>query len=206
MLLCYYATMLPCHYIWCRCRGVRGQVCLLLQGGLAHYYRVTSPITTGLPRLLIQGDLAYYYRVASPITTGFSCLLLQGYLAYYYRVILPITTGLSCPLLQGYLACYYRIASQITTGLPRLSLQGYLLALADVAEARSALGVGFRSQGPQKALCGGIPDPYLEPLTRTWSHFVGIYRQKLMKYSKNDFGLRVPSALRGWGVGFGCRG
>jgi len=40
---------------------------------------------------------------------------------------------------------------------------------------------------PQKALRGGIPDPYLEPLTRTWSHFVGIYRQKLTKSSKNDF-------------------
>jgi len=35
----------------------------------------------------------------------------------------------------------------------------------------------------QKALRGGILDPYLEPLTRTWSHFVGIYRQKLTKYS-----------------------
>ena len=32
---------------------------------------------------------------------------------------------------------------------------------------------------PQKALCGGIPDPYLEPLTRCWSHFLGIYRQIL---------------------------
>ena len=40
---------------------------------------------------------------------------------------------------------------------------------------------------PQKALRGGIPDPYLEPLTRTCSHFVGIYRQKLTKSSKNDF-------------------
>ena len=36
-----------------------------------------------------------------------------------------------------------------------------------------------RPSRPQKALCGGIPDPYLEPLTRCWSHFVGIYRQIL---------------------------
>ena len=40
---------------------------------------------------------------------------------------------------------------------------------------------------PQKALREGIPDPYLEPLTHTWSHFVGIDRQKLTKSFKNDF-------------------
>ena len=38
---------------------------------------------------------------------------------------------------------------------------------------------------PQKALCGGIPDPYLEPLTRCWSHFVGVYRQILTTSLKN---------------------
>ena len=32
---------------------------------------------------------------------------------------------------------------------------------------------------PQKALCGGIPCPFLEPLALSWSHFVGIYRQNL---------------------------
>ena len=37
---------------------------------------------------------------------------------------------------------------------------------------------GSRGMGyPQKALRGSIPDPYLEPSTRTWSHFVGIFRQ-----------------------------
>jgi WD40 repeat protein len=40
---------------------------------------------------------------------------------------------------------------------------------------------------PQKALRGGIPGAVLEPLGRSWSHFVGIYRQKLTKSSKNDF-------------------
>ena len=40
---------------------------------------------------------------------------------------------------------------------------------------------------PQKALSGGIPCPFLEPLARSWSHFAGIYRQKLKKSSKNDF-------------------
>jgi len=38
---------------------------------------------------------------------------------------------------------------------------------------------------PQKALCGGIPDPYLEPLTRCWSHFVGVYRQILTTSLEN---------------------
>ena len=42
-------------------------------------------------------------------------------------------------------------------------------------------------QGPQKALRGGIPGAVLEPLGRSWSHFVAIYRQKLTKSSKNDF-------------------
>ena len=45
--------------------------------------------------------------------------------------------------------------------------------------------------GPQKALCGGIPDPFLEPLTRSWSHFVGIYCQKLTS-SLVDRLLRYP--------------
>ena len=40
---------------------------------------------------------------------------------------------------------------------------------------------------PQKALSGGIPGAVLEPLGRSWSHFVGIYRQKLTKSSKHDF-------------------
>ena len=30
---------------------------------------------------------------------------------------------------------------------------------------------------PRKPLCGGIPGSFLEPLVRSWSHFVGIYRQ-----------------------------
>ena len=32
---------------------------------------------------------------------------------------------------------------------------------------------------PQKALCGGIPGSFLEPLARSWSHFVGTSCQKL---------------------------
>ena len=38
---------------------------------------------------------------------------------------------------------------------------------------------------PQKALCGGIPCPFLEPLARSWSHFVGIYRQNLTRSLEN---------------------
>ena len=43
----------------------------------------------------------------------------------------------------------------------------------------------FQRSHPQKALCGGIPDPFLEPLTRSWSHFVGVYRQILTTSLKN---------------------
>ena len=39
--------------------------------------------------------------------------------------------------------------------------------------------------GPQKAVCGGIPGSFLEPLVRSWSHFVGIYRQKLTRSLEN---------------------
>ena len=38
---------------------------------------------------------------------------------------------------------------------------------------------------PQKALCGGIPGSFLEPLARSWSHFVGTYCQKLTKSVQN---------------------
>ena len=39
---------------------------------------------------------------------------------------------------------------------------------------------------PQKALRGGIPGAVLELLGLSWSHFVGIYRQKFTKSFKND--------------------
>jgi hypothetical protein len=39
--------------------------------------------------------------------------------------------------------------------------------------------------GPQKALSGGIPRSFLEPLGRSWSHSGGIYRQKLTRSLKN---------------------
>jgi hypothetical protein len=39
--------------------------------------------------------------------------------------------------------------------------------------------------GPRKPLRGGIPGSFLEPLVRSWSHFVGIYRQKLTRSLKN---------------------
>ena len=38
---------------------------------------------------------------------------------------------------------------------------------------------------PQKALCGGIPCSFLEPFARSWSHFVGIYRQNLTRSLEN---------------------
>ena len=38
---------------------------------------------------------------------------------------------------------------------------------------------------PQKALRGGIPRSFLEPLGRSWSRFVGMYRQKLTRSLKN---------------------
>jgi len=37
----------------------------------------------------------------------------------------------------------------------------------------------------RKALCGGIPSSFLEPSPRSWSHFVGVYLQKLTTSLKN---------------------
>jgi len=48
--------------------------------------------------------------------------------------------------------------------------------------SRSAQGGRHK---PQKALDGGIPGSFLEPLGRSWSHFVGIYRQKLTRSLEN---------------------
>ena len=42
-----------------------------------------------------------------------------------------------------------------------------------------------RRRNPQKALRGGIPRSFLEPLGRSWGHFVGIYRQKITRSLKN---------------------
>ena len=51
-----------------------------------------------------------------------------------------------------------------------------ILAFHGTHSARSA---------PQKALCGGIPSSFLEPSPRSWSHFVGIYRQNLTRSLEN---------------------
>jgi len=45
----------------------------------------------------------------------------------------------------------------------------------------------WSSRQPQKAIRGGIPCSFLEPFARSWSHFVGICRQKLSKSWKIDF-------------------
>ena len=46
-----------------------------------------------------------------------------------------------------------------------------------------------RTLAPQKALSGGISRSFLEPIGRSWSHFVGIYRQKL---TRSLLTLRYP--------------
>ena len=37
----------------------------------------------------------------------------------------------------------------------------------------------WQDADPRETLRGGIPGAVFEPLVRSWSHFVGIYRQKL---------------------------
>ena len=55
----------------------------------------------------------------------------------------------------------------------------------------SVQGSGFRDAVAAKGATPGpsnpIPGAFLEPLVRSWSHFVGIYRQNLSKSSKIDF-------------------
>ena len=38
---------------------------------------------------------------------------------------------------------------------------------------------------PREVLRGGIPGTFLEPLLRSWSHFLGIYRQELTRSLKS---------------------
>ena len=45
--------------------------------------------------------------------------------------------------------------------------------------------MGCPRDTPREALREGIPWSFLEPLGRYWSHFVGIYRQKLTRFLKN---------------------
>ena len=52
------------------------------------------------------------------------------------------------------------------------------LSRADLEDA--ALGT---TKGPSRVISGS----FLEPLGRSWSHFVEMYRQKLIKSSKIDF-------------------
>ena len=61
---------------------------------------------------------------------------------------------------------------------------------AEKGTVPGSLGFGLhvtnvRVNRPRKPLCGGIPSPFLEPSPRSWSHFVGVYRQILTTPLKN---------------------
>ena len=58
-------------------------------------------------------------------------------------------------------------------------------------------GSACEEEGPLEALRGGIPCSFLEPLARFWSHFVGIYRQKLTTSPKKTLDIPPRKALRG---------
>ena len=49
----------------------------------------------------------------------------------------------------------------------------------DAPKKQAAQGPDQKVMGPRETLRGGIPGAVLEPLVRSWSHFVGIHRQKL---------------------------
>ena len=57
--------------------------------------------------------------------------------------------------------------------------------LATPTSSASSTASTRYSSYPQRALCRGIPSSFLEPSLRSWSHFVGIYRQKLTRSVKN---------------------
>ena len=66
------------------------------------------------------------------------------------------------------------------------SLLRALRAAADQGSVPSpTLSLSFSRSLPQKALCGGIPCPFWEPLARSWSHFVGMYGQNLTRSLEN---------------------
>ena len=71
-----------------------------------------------------------------------------------------------------------------TPSPPSLS-RSVLLALLTSLRARRVVGRVVEGGPPQKALRGGIPGSFLEPLGGSWSHFVGIYRQNLTRSLEN---------------------
>ena len=50
-----------------------------------------------------------------------------------------------------------------------------LVSVVPVGNPQARRRVGADRRRRAKALCGGIPGSFLEPLARSWSHFVGTY-------------------------------
>ena len=72
------------------------------------------------------------------------------------------------------------LTRQATDEFPAHPLQGgrdsFFFSFFDCGDGRDAPPLLLRRY-PREALRGGIPGSFVEPLVRSWSHFVGIYRK-----------------------------
>ena len=88
----------------------------------------------------------------------------------------------------------YRNPDKRDTPSPRVlaSIARQLLKeMGDQAGRSAYTPAVLYATSPRETLRGGIPGAVLEPLVRSWSHFVGIYRQKLTRSLENGL-LRYP--------------
>ena len=110
------------------------------------------------------------------------------------NLAVPLSNPLSTPKINTHSKCV--VLCVVKSGkyvLPRMTSRrsaevaqrsGIVSSVLDGAcsvqgPARRACPATRDTEYPRKHLCGGIPCPFLEPLARSWSHFVGVYRQML---------------------------
>jgi len=105
---------------------------------------------------------------------------LSVYLPIYISIYLSVYLPIDLPIyLSIYLSLSISLSVFLSLSLPlSLSLSPSLSLFPSLSLARGP----FLTRLARKlleALRGGIPCSFLEPLARSWSHFVGIYCQKL---------------------------
>ena len=95
-----------------------------------------------------------------------------------------VRSWLSCSSGRGCLICLVMAVLFIWPLLSYLSGRGCLTCLVVAVLFLWNLRLPRSRRVPREALRGGIPGSFLEPLGRSWSHFVGIYRKKLTRSLK----------------------
>ena len=120
-------------------------------------------------------------RVDAPVTCHF---LIQNYRFHFFSFSKSarFSRKRPDPGLSGRGGPLLKVLQLLVQSLPSCNCK---TGSSDIPTYFTAPASGPAPAMPQKALCGGIPCPFLEPLARSWSHFVGIYRQNLTRSLDN---------------------